>query len=105
MPVLKLCTFPGCSARVSPPYKAKQGPRCDAHTNLAGPTSGSYYWKKLRKVVLARDGHRCRQCGATNDLTAHLHEDMQGDHTRATLEDCITLCRPCHGRLDQLRSG
>lgn len=94
-PILKACSVCG--------RRAREGNRCDDHKSLAGPTSSRYRWQKLRKVVMARDGFRCLQCGATADLTVHIDPDLGGDHDRATADDCITLCRSCHGRIDQLR--
>ncbi|MDE4908923.1 HNH endonuclease [Methanogenium marinum] len=50
-------------------------------------------WKQLRKVILARDGHRCRHCGAEEYLHIH-HRD--GDRTNDTPDNLITLCERCH---------
>jgi 5-methylcytosine-specific restriction endonuclease McrA len=53
-------------------------------------------WRRTRAIVLARDGHASRECGATPPravLTVHhLHYDTPLD-----LASCITLCRQCHG--------
>lgn len=52
---------------------------------------------KLRKQVLARDGHKCVTCGATADLTAdHIHPVARGGET--TLQNLQTLCRRCNSR-------
>ena len=53
-------------------------------------------WKRLAAVVKARDGC-CLDCGTTHDLTVHLHPDLAGQHDLATPDDCLTLCRSCHG--------
>jgi hypothetical protein len=34
----------------------------------------SSQWRKLRQQILARDGHRCTVCGATENLEVH-HRD------------------------------
>lgn len=55
----------------------------------------SWHWKDLRQRVLARDNHRCVQCGATRELQAH-HTFYRQDWYDAKITDLITLCRPCH---------
>ena len=104
-PIAKACTYPGCGRIVFPPFIPKKGLRCDLHTNPAGPTSSTYAWKKLRGQVMARDEFRCLQCGSTEGLTVHLDPELRGRDDMATEADCLTLRRPCHGRLDQPRSG
>lgn len=51
----------------------------------------------LRAVVLARDRHRCRFCGATN-RGVDLHHVR---YRRGTVDDVaanlVALCRSCHG--------
>lgn len=52
-------------------------------------------WSAVRRATLARDGHRCRKCGAGDDLQAHhKHERSLGGPD--TLENLITLCGSCH---------
>jgi 5-methylcytosine-specific restriction endonuclease McrA len=50
---------------------------------------------KLRREVLARDGHRCRRCGRTAHLNVH-HRHKQEHGGAHTLNNCETLCRACH---------
>ena len=50
---------------------------------------------KLRKRVLARDGHRCTVCGTTRRLHVH-HGHKREDGGPNTLENCTTLCATCH---------
>jgi hypothetical protein len=47
--------------------------------------------------VLERDGHRCRECGATEGLQAH-HVLAWAEHpqSRYDLDNGLTLCRLCH---------
>jgi 5-methylcytosine-specific restriction endonuclease McrA len=61
-------------------------------------------WRQLRAAALARDGHQCRRCGSSDDLTVHLNPQLAGDHEAATLDDLETLCRRCHGQVDGARS-
>jgi 5-methylcytosine-specific restriction endonuclease McrA len=61
-------------------------------------------WRAMRAAVLERDG-RCLDCGATDDLTVHLDPALEGDHTAAGVDDCVTLCRTCHGRVDAPRAS
>lgn len=51
----------------------------------------------LRRRVYARDGHRCLDCGATEDLTLH-HRwpwSLGGEDTEENLE---VLCRSCNSK-------
>jgi hypothetical protein len=49
----------------------------------------------LRAAVLARDGHACVKCGATEDLQMdHVIPFSQGGPT--TLDNLETLCGPCN---------
>ena len=51
----------------------------------------------LRQQVLARDGYRCRQCGATERLEMdHIHPWSKGGED--TLENLQVLCRSCNFR-------
>jgi hypothetical protein len=63
-------------------------------------------WQRLRQATLDRDGRRCRfrLPGCTKVATSvHLHPELQGDHTRASLDDCTSSCAHCHGVVDALR--
>ncbi len=53
-------------------------------------------WKQLREVILIRDEHRCRHCGAEEYLHIH-HRD--GDPTNDRSDNLITLCERCHSRV------
>jgi hypothetical protein len=60
------------------------------------------YFGGLREQVLARDGHRCRACGARDrgKRTLAVHHRKPGISTLATL---ITLCPACHARVSRTR--
>jgi 5-methylcytosine-specific restriction endonuclease McrA len=60
-------------------------------------------WRLLRDSTLARDGHRCQQCGDPAN-TVHIDPKLKGNHNVATLNDTVTLCRRCHGSLDAARA-
>jgi 5-methylcytosine-specific restriction protein A len=57
-------------------------------------------WKAIRLRVIARDG-ACRLCGSTARLTVH-HLTPAADDGAAALDmdNLVTLCAPCHGRID-----
>jgi 5-methylcytosine-specific restriction protein A len=93
-----------------------EGTRCPEHQrahqrerNAQQSTYGysSPRWRELRAEALRRDGYRCQRpgCCRTEDLTVHISPDLGGDHARATLADCTTLCRSCHGSTDAARSA
>ncbi len=56
--------------------------------------------KQWRKACLERDEYRCQQCFTWNDLCVH-HLKSFNDYTklRFDVDNGITLCRSCHGRL------
>jgi 5-methylcytosine-specific restriction endonuclease McrA len=55
-------------------------------------------------MVKIRDGHQCQHCGTSRDLTVHLDPNLAGNHFAATIDDCITVCRACHGTIDAPRA-
>ena len=53
-------------------------------------------WRALRRVILRRDGYRCRSCGKAGRLEIdHIIPVMQGGEWW-TPEGLQALCRPCH---------
>jgi 5-methylcytosine-specific restriction endonuclease McrA len=66
------------------------------------------HWKELRALALERDGHACRlqHEGCTGHATTvHIDRRLRGDHRNATLADCTSACRHCHGVEDAPRAG
>lgn len=63
-----------------------------------GRNLGRTAWRRLRQEVLERDGHACRECTGSTGLVAHhiVHHDCGGPDT---LDNLLTLCRPCHLRI------
>jgi 5-methylcytosine-specific restriction endonuclease McrA len=53
---------------------------------------------KLTKQVLARDGWRCQNCGASDQLQIH-HLNWRSRLGVDCIENLITLCANCHARL------
>lgn len=51
-------------------------------------------WRRIRARVLARDRHRCVDCGAREQLEVD-HIGNRDDHSVANLR---TLCARCHRR-------
>jgi len=110
--ILHICPAPGCTT-LSP----EQG-RCPEHhtPNRAGNHArterkrrhrrGTKHWRQLRAHVLDRDHHQCQRCGCDDRsiLTVHLDPRLEGQHDQATPDDCLTLCRSCHGSHDAPRA-
>jgi ATP-dependent DNA helicase RecQ len=64
------------------------------------PANVAFDWSLIRRLVLARDGSRCQDCGAvgsSGDLDVHhlVPRSSGGTDEPANL---ITLCDGCHGR-------
>jgi len=61
-------------------------------------TQSEQYKNTVRKHVLDRDNHRCQFCYETTRLNVH-HRSYKQCRTKNEIDDCITLCRTCHGFL------
>ncbi|MGH3084700.1 MAG: HNH endonuclease [Gaiellaceae bacterium] len=72
-------------------YTGKRCPRCQ-RSGSSRPELDAYRWKKLRRIVRARDGNRCRNCGATEKL--RVHHIVRGGPDR--MDNLVTLCSRCH---------
>jgi 5-methylcytosine-specific restriction endonuclease McrA len=53
-------------------------------------------FKKLREVVKARDGHRCRRCGSSQRLEVHHVVPLEQDGAPFDVANLVTLCSGCH---------
>lgn len=51
-------------------------------------------WKRIRRLVLERDQHRCTACGSAEAL--HVHHRTYVRIGREELGDLLTLCEGCH---------
>jgi 5-methylcytosine-specific restriction endonuclease McrA len=56
---------------------------------------GRQVYRRLMKRVLERDGWRCQECGALENLQVHhrIKRSAQGDDALGNL---VTLCAYCH---------
>jgi 5-methylcytosine-specific restriction endonuclease McrA len=111
MAVTRLCSVPRCGC-----YR-ERGTRCARHAvahekrdnarrNRKWQASGanSKAWRKLREQAMRRDDFRCRGCRSRDSLSVHIDPRLKGDHRKAQLKDCITLCLHCHGVVDGARA-
>ena len=71
----------------------------DTIVMLVIPTKHKYtsHFKSMRPLVLERDGHQCRECGKHENL--HIHHITYQNEGSELLDDLITLCGSCHGRV------
>ena len=56
---------------------------------------GSGQWKKLRLMVLARDGYTCYACGGEAKEVDHIWPRAKGGDTFDPL-NCAAICRACN---------
>jgi 5-methylcytosine-specific restriction endonuclease McrA len=56
---------------------------------------GSQQWKKLRLVILARDGYVCYACGGEAKEVDHIWPRAKGGDTFDPL-NCAAICRACN---------
>lgn len=59
-------------------------------------------WRDKRKIVLARDGMKCRDCGCTDGLQVH-HMWYSRTREEEVPSQLITLCRSCHEKRHRLK--
>ena len=52
-------------------------------------------WKKIRKIVIDRDGGKCTRCGAESNLVVH-HIVAWKKVREDNVDNLITFCRKCH---------
>ncbi|MBA3274343.1 MAG: HNH endonuclease [Chloroflexia bacterium] len=88
-------------AALSHPYSPTTC-RSQHHGSIREKEPGLRAW---RKAVIARDGHRCTACGATELLEAH-HISSYGEDEarRVDISNGRTLCHTCHRNLHGLKS-
>ena len=100
-----ICRF--CGGRVVPPRRTWCGEACIEEWRTRTDSAHA------RRLVLARDGHRCVKCGAGGTLEVdHIVPIAEGGKG-VGLDGLRTLCRPCHraetralaGRLAARRRG
>jgi 5-methylcytosine-specific restriction endonuclease McrA len=53
--------------------------------------------RRLRLIVLERDGHRCRHCGAPATTADH-YPIAKADGGPTTLDNLVAACTPCNSR-------
>ena len=75
------------------------------NTRQAGYGYSTKHWQQVKRAVLERDDHTCRMCLGMDDLTVHLSPAYGGNHAIAHMDDCVTLCRVCHGITDGARAS
>jgi 5-methylcytosine-specific restriction endonuclease McrA len=108
MTLMRLCRR--CARPYEPGHPHPECVRADnrkrnATKSAAGRTSAR--WKRLRLAAIKRDQHTCQRCGRqapAHLLTVHIPPQLRNNHRLATLEQCITLCRRCHGVVDGPRA-
>jgi len=74
------------------PYTRQQGQRDSLYRTAR--------WKKVRAIVLDRDGYQCVKCHRQRDLIVHHRIEVTARPDLAhDLDNLLCLCRACHGRL------
>jgi 5-methylcytosine-specific restriction protein A len=60
--------------------------------------------RRLREVVLYRDGHRCQRCGSPDTTTHRLHVHhvvARAEGGTDSLDNLVTLCALCHPQVER----
>jgi hypothetical protein len=115
--LLKVCSEPGCG-RPYQPVPGQRSARCPLHapahkqaraSKVKASGTSSAHWQRLRKQALERDGYRCQrivygQACLQPANTVHIAPHLGRNHDLATLDDCMSMCRRCHGAIDGARA-
>lgn len=107
----KPCHTPGCTRLTStgahcPEHQRQRDQRNNQRLHAKQQAHGrdTAQWRRTREARLIADEYRCQDCHTPIGLTVHLDPRLNGDHTQATIDTTITLCRSCHGKRDGGRS-
>jgi len=103
--IYRLC--PKCGAKVDLATEGRRGPcrRCERERSRARRASGepgvrvwsTARWQRTSAAVLARDGHRCAECGTgTGRLEVHHRQSLADGGAAYDLRNLVTLCPSCH---------
>lgn len=75
------------------------GSYCPTHAPKQGSRAwrggSTRAWRNVRAQALARDGHRCVQCGTSGPLQVH-HVVPLAEGGSMALDALTTLCEHCH---------
>lgn len=83
-----------------PPSRLKALPPQDRQQTRELHT-GSAEWRRMRNLVLARDGHRCKACGRlVAGRSAHI-DHIDGNSHNNAMTNLQTLCIEGHSRKTQ----
>lgn len=91
------CTFPGC-----PKLVRGRGSRCPEHSYEAARPSASLRgyasrrWRRIRELVIERDGGSCQICGRLGRQVAHIRDRRLGGSDDPS--NLRLLCDSCHSR-------
>jgi 5-methylcytosine-specific restriction endonuclease McrA len=82
-------------------------PRAPRHKTRRTPPPRGSAWRRVREVVLHRDGHRCRRCGspATPFDPLHVHHLVpRSEGGSDDVSNLVTLCALCIRRWSASRT-
>lgn len=98
------CSMPCYGAWQREHIQGPSSPSWGVETNPNG--RGSHRWLRNREAALARDGHRCVECGSTRNL--HVHHVVPWEEGQAdphALDNLATLCALHHRRAHRALGG
>jgi 5-methylcytosine-specific restriction endonuclease McrA len=73
---------------------------CDADVREKGKRMRAVVPPRLRREILARDGHRCRSAGCRNAHLLEVHHRVRNGSNEPS--NLITLCSSCHRAIHQM---
>jgi hypothetical protein len=112
--ILKLCAQGGCFRRIPAgttrctEHQKAEDQRRNERATRHGRRSA--HWRQLRIAALQRDNYQCQYVDANGEkcgrraTSVHIRPELQGDHRKATLDDCVSMCHPHHGSTDAPRA-
>lgn len=88
---------------VSKPYRLSDVSQCPTLAMVTPEMEAAYYtlphWRAVKEAREASDSRRCVLCLATSDLRCH--HVSYAKLFMEPLEDLMTLCERCHGRVHE----
>ena len=106
-PLARLCPSCGVAQTTIGLCSACEGARSRSRLRLE-PWRVTYKtkkWRRARENALARDGHACVRCGASENLEAHHVMPLREGGSPTAVSNLISLCASCHRRVEASREA
>lgn len=83
---------PSAEARTATPKRSLVGRASEKRQQAKAADKA---WRIMRRLVLERDGYRCRACGSKDQIDVH-HVKLRSAGGEDEPKNLIAACRRCH---------